>query len=134
MSVERVEYVRKRMEHATKTLWEADVLVKNELWNIAVNRFYYACFYAVTALLHNEGHETKTHSGAQRLFNLHFVKPGVVDRALGELYSVLMDMRQDADYEDEVEYAEEDVTTLLPRVRAFIAEIEHILGGRASES
>jgi len=127
MSKELTAYVQKRMGHAKKTLWEVEVQVENGLWNIAINRLYYACFYAVTALLHNEGLETRTHSGAQRLFNLHFIKAGIVSRELGELYAVLMDMRQDADYEDEVEYDEEAVTKLLPQVNRFIAGIESIL-------
>lgn len=127
MSREMTEYVQKRMVHAKKTVWEAGIQLENNLWNIAVNRLYYACFYAVTALLSHRGSDTRTHSGAQRLFNLHFVKPGLVSREFGELYSVLMDMRQDADYEDEVEYEEEDVRKLLPQVNSFIAEIERIL-------
>ncbi len=92
-----------------------------------MNRLYYACFYAVTALLHNEEFDTKTHSGAQRMFNLHFIKPGIISKEYGELYTSLMDMRQDADYEDEVEYEENDVMKLLPSVNRFIEVIERLL-------
>ena len=48
---ERDEYVRYRIESARNTLEAAKVLANNQFWNSAVNRLYYALFYAVNALL-----------------------------------------------------------------------------------
>ena len=80
------------------------VLIENLLWNTAVNRLYYACFYAVTALLHNSNLDTKTHSGVKRMFSLHFIKNGLISEDIGAFYTDLFNMRQNADYEDEIEY------------------------------
>ena len=33
-----------RLENATRTLNEIPLHIKNELWNTAINRLYYACF------------------------------------------------------------------------------------------
>lgn len=38
-----------RMERAKQTLEEADFLRTGEYYNAAVNRLYYACYYAATA-------------------------------------------------------------------------------------
>jgi uncharacterized protein (UPF0332 family) len=76
MNAERSEYVSRRIANAKKTLEEVDILIENKLWNMSVNRLYYACFYAVTALLYNYDMDTKTHSGAQTLFGQHFDKNG----------------------------------------------------------
>lgn len=38
-----------RMQRAKETLQEADILIERNCFNAAVNRLYYACFYAVTA-------------------------------------------------------------------------------------
>jgi uncharacterized protein (UPF0332 family) len=48
---ERKEYVRYRIESSRKTFEAAKVLAQNGFWNSAVNRLYYAVFYAVNALL-----------------------------------------------------------------------------------
>ena len=127
MKPEKAEYVSKRLAHARRTLEEVEIRIDNELWNIAVNRLYYACFYAVTALLHNYGWDTKTHGGAHRMFNLHFIKSGIINKEYNDLYSTLMDMRQDADYEDDVEYERDDVLNLLQLVKELIAAIEAVL-------
>jgi uncharacterized protein (UPF0332 family) len=43
---ERKEYVKYRIESAFKTVEAAKVLADRGFWNSAVNRLYYAIFYA----------------------------------------------------------------------------------------
>ncbi|GAA4470316.1 HEPN domain-containing protein [Nemorincola caseinilytica] len=118
------EIVARRLTKAKKTLNETEIHIQNELWNTAVNRLYYACFYAVTALLFQNGQETKTHGGVQRLFSLHFIKTSIIKEHIGAFYMTLFEMRQDADYEDLVEYEREDVLKLLAPARELITAIE----------
>ena len=40
-----------RMARAQETLEDARILANAGRWNACVNRLYYACFYAVSALL-----------------------------------------------------------------------------------
>ena len=47
----RSAIVAYRMERARQTLGEADLLRQGNYYNAAVNRLYYACYYAVSALL-----------------------------------------------------------------------------------
>jgi uncharacterized protein (UPF0332 family) len=90
MKPEKAGLVAIKLANARKTLAEVEILIENKLWNTAVNRLYYACFYAVTALLHNSNMDTKTHSGVKRMFGLHFVKTGKVKDVSGEFYSTLL--------------------------------------------
>jgi len=78
-------------------------------------------------LLHNYDLDTKTHSGALHLFELHFVKTGIIKKELSKFYARLFEMRQNADYEDEIEYEKEDVLKLLQPATDLIAEIELVL-------
>ena len=48
---ERIDIVRYRIECAEKTLGEIDTLLTLKFYNNAANRMYYACYYAVSALL-----------------------------------------------------------------------------------
>lgn len=45
-----------------------------------INRLYYACFYAVIALLIKNNISTQTHDGARTQFGLIFVKTGIIDK------------------------------------------------------
>jgi uncharacterized protein (UPF0332 family) len=40
-----------RMSRAKETLQDAELLADGKRWNACVNRLYYSCFYAVSALL-----------------------------------------------------------------------------------
>jgi uncharacterized protein (UPF0332 family) len=48
--LERKALVNYRIKRANGTLHEINILVENELWSVAVNRLYYACYYAVIML------------------------------------------------------------------------------------
>lgn len=49
------DYSQYRIERATQTLHEVEKHIENQFWNTAINRMYYACFYAVGALLVKHG-------------------------------------------------------------------------------
>ena len=44
--------------------------------DLAVNRYYYACFHIVQALFLQKGISVRTHSGMISQFSQHFVKTG----------------------------------------------------------
>jgi hypothetical protein len=73
--------------------------------NTCVNRLYYACFYAVSALLLAKGLSSARHSGERALFHQHIVKPGLLDVPLGQLYDKFFDNRQKGDYADLIRFA-----------------------------
>ena len=45
------QLIRYRIQRAFETLDEARLMAESDHWNGCVNRLYYACFYAVNALL-----------------------------------------------------------------------------------
>ena len=52
-----------RMQRAADTLKEAEVMRREGFYNAAINRLYYACYYAVVALLLQNDIQTQTHNG-----------------------------------------------------------------------
>lgn len=127
MKNSKSEFVNLRITNAQKTLSEVDILIDNKLWNTAVNRIYYACFYAVCALLYNSDFDTKTHSGVKRLLSLHYIKTGLISNDIWDFYSLIFEMRQNADYEYMVDYEYDDVVQLLPQAKELIETISFIL-------
>ncbi len=126
-SYRREDYVSYRIKRARETIAEVEVLIQNKFWNSAINRMYYACFYAIGALLVKHEIETSSHSGTRQKFGQLFVKTGKIDRALGKHYSDLFEKRHKGDYNDFFDYDEDTVLRLLPNSKALISKIESLI-------
>lgn len=122
---ERNEYVKYRIKSAHMAFDAGIVLAKNEFWNSAVNRLYYALFYAVNALLVLEGINTKSHSATKSQFSLHFIKTGKFDKKYGRLFAEIFDWRQKGDYGNIFEFDQQSVQPLFEPIAEMIDLIEN---------
>ena len=123
MTQEREAYVRYRIERARATLREARTLLDTDQVLGAVNRLYYACFYAVCALLFTEGKKSSKHMGVRAFFDEFWVKPRRVPVKLGRFYRNIFDDRQKADYADEACFDPAEVRAWFEEATAFVAEV-----------
>jgi len=123
----REAVVAYRLENAHKTLNEIPIHIEHELWNTAVNRLYYACYYAVTALLINSGIEAQTHAGVRRMLALHFTKTEKLSVRLNKFYTDLFENRQTSDYADFIYFDRETVEELYNQATVFIDVIEKLI-------
>jgi len=126
---DRKELVKFRLEKAKETFAEIPVQIENKFYRTAANRLYYACYYAATALLINDGYETHTHSGVKTLLGLHYISENKIEKSLGKMYRQLFNLRQTGDYEDWIRIDDEDIKPFIEPSGKFIAEIEHIING-----
>jgi len=117
---ERKQYVEYRIDSAYKTVEAAKLLADRGFWNSAINRLYYAIFYAVNALLVLNDIPTKSHSATKSKFSQHFIKTGKIDKKYGKLLAQLYDWRQKGDYENIFDYDEESVKPLFKPVNEMI--------------
>lgn len=123
----RQDIVAYRLCKANQLLHDVDVLFENELWNSTINRMYYACFHAVSALLIKNGIQVKTHMGVRQAFGLHFVKTGLISLEFGRVFSRIYDKRQSSDYDDFIEFTKEEVEKLYPQIKAFVMAVEKLV-------
>lgn len=121
---ERREIVHYRIENAQKTLAEVEVHINNGFYNTAVNRMYYAAYYAASALLVANKIATKSHDGVRQMFGLHFIKTGKLPMHLSRTYSILFKQRTLGDYDDMFDNTIESVNELYPQVYEFIAAVK----------
>ena len=124
---ERDAIIVYRREKAHNTLNEIPVFIENKMWNTAVYRLYYACFYAVNALLLSRYIETKTQEETRRMFGLHFVKNKNVSLDLGNFYAVLYECRDSSEYVDFVDFDKETVEDLYKQAIIFVETIEKLI-------
>ena len=121
------DLVQYRLKRSFETLEDAQILAKADRWNACVNRLYYACFYAVTALLLQKGLYSSKHSGIRSLFNLHFVKTDIVPKGYATTYNDLFEQRQESDYVDFVSFESYQIQPLIPKVESFVELIANLI-------
>ncbi|MFO7614360.1 MAG: HEPN domain-containing protein [Bacteroidales bacterium] len=114
-----------RMSRANEALEDARILAREERWNACVNRLYYGCFYAVSALLVRDGLSSSKHAGVRGLFNREYVKTGKIPKDLARIFNDLFERRQEGDYIDFVSFQESQV---LPWISKAEKLIEYIAG------
>jgi hypothetical protein len=118
------DLVRYRLERAREALDEARLLFEKAHLNASVSRVYYACFYAVGALLLCKGLSAHRHGGVRTLFHQALVKPGLVSRASSEYYDEVLEERMRGDYGDFSEFQKSQVKEWLDKAPGFLDEIE----------
>ena len=124
---DRDALVAVRLQRAKETMLEAKGNMQLGYWRVTANRLYYACYYAVSALLIKNGFTAHTHAGVINQFGLHFVSKEFVSKEQGKLFKQLFNLRQDGDYDDWFNVSEEDVKPFLEPAEKFIETIENII-------
>lgn len=123
-----------RIERAHSTLKEADLLYSGGYYNAAINRLYYACYYATIALLLSRGFETSTHNGVKTQLSMHFVRTGRLSLEHSTTFGLLFDKRHSSDYND-FAYCDAALVDLLrPRAEDFILAVEALTREKESLS
>ena len=120
------DLVRYRMARAQETLEEAHILADSGRWNACVNRLYYACFYAISALLVRDGLSSSKHAGVRSLFNRQYVKTGKVPRGLASIYNDLFERRQEGDYIDFVSFQESQVLPWISKAEELVQNVANL--------
>ena len=117
------ELIRLRMQQATDTLHEAQILIAEHAGRGAVNRAYYAMFYAVLALLATKGLGSSKHSGALSLFDREVVKPGDLPKEVSRSLHMAFEQRQQADYGELTQPDEAAANRVIEEAETFIQGI-----------
>jgi uncharacterized protein (UPF0332 family) len=119
-----------RLQRARQTLEDARLLANASRWNPCVNRLYYACFYAGSGLLLQDGLSSSKHTGVRSLFTRHYVRTGKVPKDLAPIYNDLCERRQEGDYMDFVDFEEAQVRPWLDRVEQFIDHLASLVASK----
>jgi len=127
---EKEAIVKIRIQQAKETFAEVSILIENKLWRTAVNRLYYACYYAASALMVHYGYQAHTHSGLIGLLGLHFVQTGKISDETAFVLRLLFEMRQKGDYDVWIEIKPQMILPLLNPAKDFIETIENFISNR----
>ena len=122
------EEIRKEValyiENAHEMLNVARFNLDNEVYASAINRAYYAIFYAANALLATKRLSRSKHSGVIGIFRQYFVKTGLVATELSDIYGQVMEDRHESDYELITAISQQDAQIDLTDSHKFVEEVE----------
>jgi uncharacterized protein len=120
--------IRHRMKQAKDALEEANLLMSQSRTTLgAVNRAYYAMFYAVLALLQFINKTPRKHSGAITLFDAEFVKKEIFPKELSINLHKAFESRQVSDYHVVEPMSREDAKEIILNASSFIRIVEDYL-------
>lgn len=114
-------------EKAHESLASAEREFDASAFVFAINRIYYAAFYAVSAALLSKGVTFKKHSAVRSSFHSEFIKTGHLPAEWGKYYDQLFRDRQEGDYIPLIDFKRSYIQTQLSRCKEFLNMIKPII-------
>jgi len=124
---EKKALISYRMERAIESLSAAKLMLENGMLTSAMNRIYYAMFYAVQAVLITKNASFSKHGQVKGYFNKEFVHKGIFSVSLGKIYNRVFEYRQKFDYVDFEIPTTDMVNEFIKHATDFIGEVELFL-------
>ncbi len=122
-----------RMNQAEETVRSAKLCKDNHFYKDAINRAYYASYYAIKAVLAVEGVDFKRHKDVVAYFNQHYVATEIFSKESGRSLARLQRKRETSDYDDfyvaPVEEAQEQIEVAVKisaEVKAYLKKMKII--------
>ena len=122
------DFITYRLNKAEEVYAAAVLLYNAGQWNSAVNRLYYACFYAALALLLKRGIGAKSHAGIISKFSESVVRTHEMSVDEYKVYSKLLNWRTKGDYSDMFDFCKEDLDDVMEPTRIFIDGVKELIG------
>jgi len=129
METSQREEIALYIENAREMLSVAHLMLNNDFYPSAINRAYYAIFYAANALLVTKDLSQSKHSGVISAFRQNFVKTGLFEAEYSDIYGRVMGNRHMGDYELIASTSKNDAENDLIGANAFVEKVTEWLEG-----
>lgn len=130
---QRAEVVRYWWTQAEESLASAQRETVAGAYTFAVNRLYYAAFYAVSAALLERQRSFRKHSGVRAAFHREFIKTGLLDVEWGKLYDRLFEDRQEGDYIALASFDQDYLEAQLTRCVEFLENLRPLIASLSQQ-
>ncbi len=121
------ELSHKELNRAGKALLAAKTLLENQLYEDCVSRAYYAVLHAAKAALVTTGVEPESHSAVRRLFSLHLVKTGKIEKDFAKILTAEQEDREIGDYDIHIEIEQDTAQKRVRDAERFLERIAQYL-------
>ena len=119
--------IKLQKEKSYKMLSDANDMVDQQRWDLAANRFYYACYHMLQALFISRGISAKSHDGSLTHLGQDFIISGQIDKKFGRFFSRMVQLRHKADYNSIAEVTKDEVLEMQPLSKEFLEQVETVI-------
>lgn len=119
--------VAHRLQKSEQALQAAKIMLDKQMFSFAMNRVYYSLYYAVQALLAQQGVAFAKHGQVKGYFNREFIKAGKLPKDIGRFYNKAFEYRQKYDYVDFVSPDQPMVVEYVETARNVVSQIKSYL-------
>lgn len=126
----KIDLCKYRLENSADSLEVAKECLKRGYYKDAVNRSYYAVFYAIKSVLALEGKDFKRHKDVVAYFNQTYVASGIISREIGRKIGRLQQKREKSDYDDFYLASKEETAEQIDNADEVISAIKKYLEKR----
>ena len=118
---------QKELTRAKKALLAAKTLLENQLYEDCVSRSYYAVLHTAKAALTTVGVEPQSHHAVRRMFGLHLVKSGKIEKEFAAILTAEQEDREISDYDIHIEIEQDTAAKRVADADKFVKRIEEYL-------
>lgn len=133
MTDKTVDLSKYRLQNACETLAAAALCLERKLYKDAINRCYYAAFYAVRAILALEEVDFKRHKDAVGYFNRNYVATEIFPREIGKKLGRLKQERESSDYDDFYIVSASDANEYYENAKLIVEVVQDYLSDKGIE-
>ena len=118
---------QKELIRAKKALLAAKTLLENQLYEDCVSRSYYAVLHAAKAALATKDIEPESHNAVKRMFGLHLIKTGEIEKDFAKILTAEQEDRAIGDYNIYIEIEQDRALKRVRDAEKFVERIEKYL-------
>jgi uncharacterized protein (UPF0332 family) len=122
-----------RMERAQESIEAAQLMLDNGMLTSAMNRVYYAMFYAVQSILITKNASFSKHGQVKGYFNKEFIHKGIFSVQFGKIYNKAFEYRQKFDYVDFEIPTIDLINEFVNHAKVFVQETKLFLERRVNK-
>ena len=127
LEIDKIALINYRIQRSLESSEDARIAIENSRQFNAQNRIYYSMFYIVSALALKNDFSTSKHSQLLGWFNKNYIFTKIIDIKFGKFYKIAYENRQLGDYDDFVEFSDEDILENYNNSCEFIKEVKNII-------
>lgn len=118
---------QKELIRAKKALLAAKTLLENQLYEDCVSRAYYAVLHAANAALATKDIEPESHNAVKRMFGLHLIKTGEIEKDFAKILTAEQEDRAIGDYNIYIDIEQDRAHKRVLDAERFVERIEKYL-------
>lgn len=112
------------MDRADRFLAQANEMLETKHYDLAANRYYYACFHAIQGLFIHDGITRNTHKGLHITLGQQYVLKGKFDPTLSSIFRTMEQLREKADYNCAYDISEDEAIEMREPSHKIIEEVK----------